>query len=200
MREDKRNRRAKALHRRESLPGSERSLWSRFIQQRVLQFSPYLLCPSVALYSPKGNEVATEEIRDHALSAGKKLFYPKLTTGENCSLIRVETVSELAPGRYGILEPVGERTITDKDRDGLVVFVPGIAFDLQGNRLGRGGGWYDRLLRMSGEKARVVALAYEFQIEAELPAQEWDQTVDHIITEERIIDCGALGSRPGLHS
>lgn len=197
MREDKHNLRAKVLLRRESLASSERSLWSQLIRQRVLQFSPYVLSSSVALYSPKGNEVATEEIRDHALRAGKKLFYPKVATGENCRLIQVESAAELAPGRYGILEPTAERTMTEKDRNGLVLFVPGIAFDLQGNRLGRGGGWYDRILGLSGPGPRVVALAYEFQIAEELPAEEWDRKVHHIITEKRVIDCENMGSRSG---
>ncbi len=189
MREKKHKLRAGALLQRESLSASELSLWSHLIQGRVFHFSPYLISRSVALYSPIGNEVATEEIRDHAFKTRKKLFYPKLGKGQNSGLIRVDSPEELKPGRYGILEPIGNRLITERGHEGLVVFVPGLAFDLQGNRLGRGKGWYDRVLELLGEGTTIVALAYEFQVVEELPVERWDRRVHYIITERRIIDC-----------
>ena len=197
MGEKKQTLRAAALLRRDSLAAPELTLWSRLIQERVLYFSPYLISRSVALYSPIGNEVATEAIRDHALKARKKLFYPKLGNGEDPALIQVELVEELKPGRYGILEPTGEKIMTQEDQERLVVFVPGLAFDLQGNRLGRGKGWYDRVLELLGEGARLVALAYEFQIMEQVPAESWDRKVHHIITERRIIDCRDAPSLSG---
>lgn len=190
MREEKHRLRAEAVARRRSLSPSELSLWNRLIEEKVLQFSPYLACRAVALYSATGNEVATEGIRDHALRAGKKVFYSKLGTGNVWILIRLESAGELRAGHYGILEPTGESEMTDKDRQGLVVFVPGLVFDLQGNRLGRGGGWYDRLLGLLREGPKFVGLAYEFQLVAELPTEGWDQKVHYIITEQRIIGCG----------
>ncbi len=197
MGEKKQALRAQALLRRDSLTASEITLWSRLIQERVLRFSPYLLSRTVALYSPVGNEVATEAIRDHALKARKKPFYPKLRNGEDPALIQVESVEELKPGRYGILEPSGEKVMTREDQEQLVVFVPGVAFDPQGNRLGRGKGWYDRALERLGEGPTFVALAYEFQIVEQVSAERWDRKVHHIITERRIIDCGDLASPVG---
>ncbi len=158
---------------------------------------PYLMSCSVALYSPIGNEIATEEIREHALRTGKKLFYPKLTQGDDLNLVAVNSAEEMRLGRYGILEPAGNRVLTEEDREGLIVFVPGVIFDLHGNRLGRGRGWYDRLLKFLGGGPRFAALAYEFQVVENLPAEEWDRKVDHIITERRIIDCGSIPSRSG---
>lgn len=194
MRDKKQTLRVKALVKRESISASESRLWNHLIQERVLCFSPYLISPAVALYSPIGNEVATEEIRDHALKAGKKVFYPKLGEGENLDLIRVESVRELQPGRYGILEPVGDQVMTEQDQEGLVVFIPGLALDLRGSRLGRGKGCYDRALERLGKGVRLVALAYEFQIVGELPIERWDQKMHHIITERRAIDCGDVPS------
>lgn len=197
MGETKQTLRIRALHQRDSLLTSEVSLWSRLIQERVLHFPPYLLSRSVALYSPIGNEVATEEIRDHALRVSKKLFYPRLGRGENLGLAQVESADELKPGRYGILEPQGKKFVKPADLEGMVVFVPGVAFDLRGNRLGRGKGWYDRTLKLLGEGPRLVALAYEFQIVGDLPAEGWDRRVHQIITERRIIDCGDILPRSG---
>lgn len=174
---------------------SELSVWNRLIQDRVLGFAPYLASSGVALYSPIGNEVATEPIRDHALKAGKRLFYPKMGDGQELSLVRVESAAELGPGRYGILEPQSGRVMTRPEREGLIVFVPGVAFDLGGSRLGRGEGWYDRMLSLLAGEARLVGLAYEFQLLEELPSEPWDQKVHYIITERRVVDCGDRVSR-----
>ena len=90
---------------------------------------------------------------------------------------------------------------------GLVVFVPGVAFDCNGNRLGRGTGWYDRLL--GGLDARVprIALAYEFQLLEEVPVEPGDLPVHAIVTEKRVIACGdrvdrvdGLAERPPCRS
>jgi len=197
MGEKKQTLRATSLRRRESLSAAECRLWSQRIQQKVLQFPPYLWSRAVALYSPIGNEVATEEIRDHALRSGKRLFYPKLGHGGRPALIGVASADELRPGRYGILEPAGARMLTEEDQERLVVFVPGVAFDVQGNRLGRGKGWYDRALALLGERVTSVALAFEFQIVDGVPAERWDLKVHHIITEKRIIACGDTQSPSG---
>jgi 5-formyltetrahydrofolate cyclo-ligase len=189
MREKREQLRAEALHRRESIPPLELGSKNERIQERAVQLLADLACRCVALYSPIGNEVATGRIRDHALRTGKKLFYPKLGRGDSAELVEVKSSDEMTPGRYGILEPVGSRTLAEQDRKGLVLFVPGVIFDLHGNRLGRGGGWYDRLLRLVGENGKSVALAYEFQVVEELPTEKWDKPVQHIITEERTIDC-----------
>jgi len=189
--------RAKAVFQRESLSRSQLTLWGRLIQARALQFSPYRDSPSVTLYSPIGNEVRTEEIRDHALENGKRLFYPRLGSQKDWHLVRLRSAEELKPGRYGILEPLGAEFLTDQDREGLIVFVPGLVFDIQGNRLGRGKGWYDRILGELSGGARFVALAYEFQVVENVPAEAWDQRIHYIITEQRIIDCGGPASRSG---
>lgn len=195
MKEKKHRLRGRALLRRESLSGSELCLWNHLIQEKVLHFTPYIASRSVALYSPVGNEVATEGIRDHALRVRKKLFYPKLGSGRSLDLIQIESAGELRTGHYGILEPVGDKIMAERCGEGLVVFVPGLAFDLQGNRLGRGKGWYDQMLELIGEKARFVALAYECQVVEGLPAERWDQKVHHIITERRVIDCKGIASQ-----
>lgn len=197
MVEEKDKLRELALLRRDSLSATEVTLWSQLVQERVFGFLTYEISRSVALYSPIGSEVATEGIRDHSLKAGKKLFYPRLGKGDDFALIRVESAQELIRGRFGILEPVGDKIITKQDQEGLIVFVPGLAFDLQGNRLGRGKGWYDQVLQLLGEGPMFVALTYEIQIVEDLPAERWDQKVHCIITERRIIDCGGIASRSG---
>lgn len=197
MREEKHRLRTRALGQRESSSDAEILVWSRAVQEKAVHSSPYVNADSIVLYSSIGNEVGTEEIRDHALSMGKKLFYPKLGKNDDLNLIQLESAEELGKGPHGILEPLGTRVITEEDQEGLVVFVPGVAFDIEGNRLGRGGGWYDRVLERLGQKIRVIGLAYEFQLVEVLPVEGWDKKMHHIITEERIIDCAGLPSSSG---
>jgi 5-formyltetrahydrofolate cyclo-ligase len=190
MREKKGPLRAAILAQRSLLSRSEFVARSRLIQARVLQFPPYLHSRSVALYCSMQNEVETEAIRDHALVTGKNVFFPRFGPKDSSlELIRIGTASEFSQGRFGILEPTGETRLAGRDREGLVVFVPGVAFDLIGNRVGRGKGWYDRLIKKDLGGATVVALAYDFQIVEAVPAEEWDQKVHYLITERSVIDC-----------
>jgi 5-formyltetrahydrofolate cyclo-ligase len=188
MREKKHSLRAAALAQRSLLSRSESLARSRLIQARVLQFPPYLLSRSVALYNPIQNEVETGAIRDHALVTGKNVFFPRFGPKDSLELIKIGSATEFSPGRFGILEPTGEGRMAGRDREELVVFVPGVAFDLRGNRLGRGKGWYDRLIKELGE-ATLVAVAYDFQIVDAVPAEEWDQRVHYVITETSVVDC-----------
>ena len=191
MREKKHSLRDAALAQRSLLSRSESRARSRLIQARALQFPPYLLRRSVALYNPIQNEVETGEIRDHALVTGKNVFFPRFGLKDSLELIKIESETEFSQGRFGVLEPTGERRLAGRDQEELVVFVPGVVFDLRGNRLGRGKGWYDRLIKKLGE-AILVALAYDFQIVDEVPAEEWDQRVHYVITERSIVDCRSM--------
>jgi 5-formyltetrahydrofolate cyclo-ligase len=191
MRESKNSLRTAALAQRDLLSRAESLSRSRSIQAQALQFPPYLIHGSVAIYSPIQNEVETAEIRDHALATGKRVFYPRYAAENALELVEIGSITELNIGRFGILEPTGDSRLSRQNQEELVVFVPGVAFDLRGNRLGRGKGWYDRLIKKLGQ-ATFVALAYDFQIVDEVPAEEWDQRVHYLITERRIVDCGSM--------
>jgi len=187
--------RAAALSQRNSLSQAESRSRSRSIQAKALELSDYLASRSVALYSPVRNEVCTDAIREHALNERKKVFYPRVGQENSVAFIRVHSVTELKIGRFGIREPTGATQLSEAEYRGLVAFVPGLAFDAQGNRLGRGQGWYDRLLKQLGEKTTFVALAYEFQIVDIVPIEAWDRNVHYVITEKRVIDCAATRSQ-----
>jgi 5-formyltetrahydrofolate cyclo-ligase len=194
--EKKRSLRAATLSRRNSLSESECFLWSRLIQARALEMPAYLASRSVALYSPIQNEVHTGDILQQSLSRGRKVFYPRLGSDDSFDLIQVLSVVELTAGRFGIQEPTGSGLLPEADYSGLVVFVPGVAVDPRGNRLGRGRGWYDRLLKCLDDRSIAVALAYELQVVEEVPAELWDERVDYVVTEKRIIDCADTTAPP----
>jgi 5-formyltetrahydrofolate cyclo-ligase len=189
MRDKKQTLRARVSLQRESFSPSEIGVWNRLIQEKALNFSLYLRAENVALYSAIGNEVSTTPIMEHALKTGKSLFYPRMEYDGQLTLVKVPSSASLRPGPYGVLEPLGGLEITLNDLATAIVFVPGIAFDAAGNRLGRGKGAYDRLLEKLGERPGLVALAYEFQIVNEIPTDEQDRKVHYIITERRTINC-----------
>jgi 5,10-methenyltetrahydrofolate synthetase len=190
--------RGAVLSRRNALTRQECFLLSRAIQARALQLPPYQASHSVALYSATQNEAGTEEILNNALASGRRVFYPRTGADGVGEFIAVSSSAELCAGRHGIREPSGTKRLSKEDCSGLTVFVPGIAFDRRGNRLGRGKGWYDRTLAGLEHQATVVGLAYDFQLVEEVPTDTWDRRVHYIVTENRVIECdaaSAVGSR-----
>lgn len=184
----KRALRGAVLAKREALSPVLARAWGQGIQRRALALPAYLAARAVALYSPLGNEVETSEIFQAALKARKRLYYPKVT-GDVAGAYRVRAWADLVPGRYGILEPEGDERLPGSGGDALAVFVPGVAFDIHGNRIGRGGGWYDRWLEGLDVCVPRIALAYEFQLLEEVPVERGDLPVHTIVTESRIIAC-----------
>ena len=105
-------------------------------------------------------------------------------------LWRLEDLSELVPGTWGILEPPRARwaepgrVVDPKTLD--LVMVPGVGFDLQGGRLGNGAGYYDRLLDSIRVDTVVSGVCYESQIFTKIPMDEHDIYMDYVITEQAV--------------
>ena len=177
------------VRRRALAPVDGRS-WSRSIQCTALKRLEYRDARVVVLYSPVENEVDTSLMLSDALTSGKEVFYPKLSLVDRPGFARIRSAEDLVLGRYGILEPAGSETLEPTDGDGSTFYIPGLLFDRQGHRLGRGGGWYDRVLQGLGSQGFFVGLAFEFQLVDALPTEKWDQRVHCIITEKSQIDCG----------
>jgi len=187
--EGKRLLRAAAISRRKGLPVENSSAWSRCIQETVVRFPPFLRALGVILYKPLQGEVDTGLIRDDALKARKMVFYSNPDPSGSPELI----MPDLAAAGCQPINDV-EALLSSGEPGAVLIIVPGLLFDCRGNRLGRGGGWYDRLLSRIGVNAATAALAYEFQIIDEVPADDWDWPVDYIVTERRTIDCARTRS------
>lgn len=105
----------------------------------------------------------------------------------------VEGPGEMVRGRFGVWEPDPGRTRLLEPGDLAMVMVPGIYFDAEsGVRLGRGGGYYDRFLARTPPTVQRVGVAMEWQLTASLPADEHDQRMDWLVTEQRRLRCGAV--------
>jgi 5-formyltetrahydrofolate cyclo-ligase len=189
--------RRRLLCARKSVPSIERRLWSGLVQDSALRFPPYLAATQVALYSPTDNEVETQAILAHALASKKAVYYPRIDPDSSAWFFQIGAETDLHPGRFGIDEPAGVYPLPlhgQQSAEHTVIFVPGLGFDIGGHRLGRGGGAYDRMLTALKRQAIFVGLAFELQIRERLPTDEWDQKIHYVITEKRIIDCGASAS------
>ena len=197
LEESKASLRCRLLAARKSVSSNQHRLWSGLIQASAVRFAPYLAATELALYSPIDTEVDTQAILAHALASKKAVFFPRIGPDSSGWFFQVGAETDLRAGRFGINEPPGDVSLPVRAEDGAertFIFVPGLAFDIGGHRLGRGGGAYDRMLTALKRQAIFVGLAFELQIMEPLPTDEWDQKIHYVITEKRIIDCTASAS------
>ncbi len=157
---------------------------SLLVQERFLAGATYRQAACIGLYSPVLNEVHTELVARRCLDEGKRLAYPRVKGGL-IEFAEVAGLDELAPGAFGVAEPVGGRMVALSEVDVLVV--PGVAFDGAGYRLGYGKGCYDRVLAGCPGALERVGFAYEFQVVAELPVDSHDCRLTQLVTEQRLL-------------
>ncbi len=148
---------------------------------------------SVLIYMDFRNEVKTKQIIDYCFAHNKDVIVPVVDeTTQQMVLIEIDKNTEFGKSKYGILEPTISEDNTRSLYDVDLVLAPGVAFDLSGNRLGYGGGYYDRLLNAHAEirhLIKVYGLAFECQLVDEVPVDKTDCKIDGIITEKQIYHC-----------
>lgn len=151
---------------------------------------------SILFYVGVRDEIRTLPLLERTLENGRAVAVPYCQE-RRLELFSLRSLAELAPGAYGIPEPLPElRSRADRRIDPASIqlaLTPGLAFDRRGGRLGYGGGYYDRLLPRLGSDCLKVALAYRCQIVDETPVEPHDVRVDWIVCEEEVIDCRSAG-------
>lgn len=142
----------------------------------------------VLLFAPLPDELNIWPLLELALAQGKTAALPKfdLHTGEYTALAVRDPGNQIQPGQFGIREPSAECEVCTANGLDLIL-VPGVAFDLQGNRLGRGKGFYDRWLRVL--RGVTCGVCFDEQIERELPVASHDQPVNCVLTPTRWVQC-----------
>lgn len=149
---------------------------SEAVCRKVLQMDAFQLTDTILLYQPLPGEVDVSPLIDSAYNAGKTVLLP-VVAGSGLEL-RVYRPGAMAVGAYGIMEPTGE-VFRGFGSIGLAI-VPGMAFDEAGRRLGRGKGYYDRLMpRISG--ALRVGVCFGFQLTAGIPCEPHDWKMDCVV-------------------
>jgi 5-formyltetrahydrofolate cyclo-ligase len=170
------------------LPMNERTAESRTLCKELLHALPKTPL-IISTYLPTPNEADVTDALKALLEQGCKLYGPS-SVGQGFEFRRFHSMSELIPGRFDIREPLRsnpELRLEDVD----YVFVPGVGFDRQGHRLGRGNGGYDRWLqklRAVNTKVKVWGIAFEFQLTDSVPVEAHDQIMDGVFTARGLIE------------
>jgi len=140
----------------------------------------FMMADTVLMYHSLPDELSTRGFIDRW--AGRKRFFLPRVNGLNLEILPYDR-SRLHLGAFNIEEPDGDDTADIADID--LVVVPGVAYDRRGNRIGRGKGYYDRLLR--DIHATTVGVAYACQLCDDIEPDDFDVPVHYVITEDEII-------------
>lgn len=139
----------------------------------------FLMADRILMYHSLPDELSTRKFLDKWHS--RKKFYLPRVNGVNLDILPYDE-SRLELGAFHIEEPTGDNTVSPEEIE--LVVVPAVAYDRQGNRLGRGKGFYDRLLATT--RATKIGVAYEFQIVDEIPCEPHDVKMDMVISQSGI--------------
>jgi len=186
----KRDLRDALLKKRNNISPDEKGIKEAAIRKRLMALTDFKKAKSILFYASFRTEVDTIKTIKRTLNLGKKVILPLVDKLKHeLRLFSIKDITELAPGHIGIPEP----TVTDNREVGLkninVVIVPGAGFDVKGNRLGYGAGYYDKLLSKSKKHITTIALAFEEQITEKIHAESHDIKVDKIVTDKMVIHC-----------
>ena len=165
---------------------SERRQRSKAVHKKLFLHEDFLRSKCVMLYVSKGTgEVETGPIIKKALTTGKKVVLPvTLVRDRDIKPVYLGDIKKLEKGPYGIYEPAGplnKKTAALKDID--LVIVPGIAFDENNNRVGRGKGYYDNFLKRFPKGRPNIGLGFRFQLLDKVPATKRDIPLTSVITD-----------------
>lgn len=185
---EKKNRlRAICLKRRKSLTEEEHTQKSARIAEYLFETDEFKKAKTVLMYAATKTEVRTEECIKSMLSKGRRVVLPYCyPNSSEMGIAEIKDFStDIRVGEYKMLEPVDEIRNNFLKSDIQLVVCPGVGFDKNGARLGRGKGCYDAFLKELKEKAPIVGFAYQCQMLSEdLPFDYHDIPMDMIITEE----------------
>ena len=198
MADEKQYLRAVLSEARRNLPSATANALAASVQACLLASPSYRKADCVALYAPRDNEVDTALIAADAVRSGRRLLYPIVDRAHlRMRLGEVSDQSELRPGAYSIPEPPPSAPALEPEElgTGTLVCVPGLAFTADGARLGRGRGYYDRMLAALSPSVLTAGLAYSFQLLDRLPRDAWDRQLDFVVTESAVY---AAGRAPGV--
>lgn len=181
----KKSLRSELLARRRAL---DHPLWqdaSTAAQLRLITMEAFQRAACIALYSPVQQEIDTGLLFSKARADAKRVLYP-LVCGITLEFIEVIESGQCTPGAFGIPEPCQTGKDQSLEEVDLIV-VPGVAFDLQGHRIGFGKGYYDRCLDQLSQHTTVVGLCHDFQLVDRIPAEGHDIRMQYIVTDKRLI-------------
>lgn len=184
IRDEKRRIRKEVLLKRASLPIEQRKQSDLVIAERIIGHQWFYRADVVLGFVNYDSEISTIEILSEALRQGKKLFLPKIVD-DNMLFYCIDSLDDLVEGYKGILEPKGdtEKFEYKKHKEyRVLMLMPGVAFDIYGNRMGYGKGFYDRFLADKEIlQTYSIGIGYKCQQVEKLPVDEFDRKPYQVI-------------------
>lgn len=183
---------------RRALSASERHHAAVSTAQRAAMLSYFQHAQHLALYLAFDGELDPAPLVRKAWDMGKQVYLPVLRHKQALRFVHYHAQTPMQPNRFGIPEPVLDEQVQMLEPQQLdLVFTPLVGFDLQGTRIGMGGGFYDRsfAFRLNPHhqpRPRLVGLAYELQRCPTLARQDWDVPLDAVITEAQSYSITAI--------
>ncbi len=169
--------------RRAALP--DQSANDEFLCARIAETEAFRNCKTVLLYHPIGNETNVLPLMDMAVSQNKRVAFPKCDKATHkMTFYYTSSLDELNKGAYNIPEPTTAQAFRG---EASVCIVPALAFDRSGNRLGYGGGYYDRFLA-DYTGVSIAPVRDGFLSDELLPSDEYDRSCDILITSEEVLN------------
>lgn len=177
---------------RESLSVEEQALRSEQVVTRLRAMMDQVARVAdrrvFAIYYPTRNEVDVWTLIKDLWRKQKVVLFPRICQDTNLMEFRqAQSLDDFVAGPFKLMEPARRCPVWTPDQIEVVI-VPGVAFNLQGYRIGFGGGYYDRFLPELKHKAVKIAPVFEFQIVDDLPHEAHDQKVDWLVSEARSIN------------
>jgi 5-formyltetrahydrofolate cyclo-ligase len=166
------------LRARREIASEERQRAGAAVAVRVIASEEFARARRVVAYAPTADELPTAPLVEAVLAAGKTLLWPRVRAAGGIEVAAAEPPA-LARDAAGMLAPPPGAPAETLQRGDLVI-TPGLAFTRSGARLGRGGGYYDRLL--AGAEAASLGVAFDIQLVDELPLEPHDRGVDLVAT------------------
>ena len=185
--------RQRLADRRRALPPAERIAAAQGLRRSLEQLPEYLTDARVAGYWASHGELPLNLAIAPLAGRGQQFLLPVIGADKRLRFAPWQAGDEVQPNRYGIPEPVEPAELLEPFQLDLV-FVPLLGFDRRGNRLGHGGGYYDRSFAFLNEQMRpteplLVGIAYDFQELEIVNKESWDVALDFIATDRELIDC-----------
>lgn len=181
---EKRALREKVLTLRSALSEEQRGIKSRKVQEFASSITEFQEAQTIMLFLNFRDEVETTGLARIVLELGKRLVLPRCAPkGILIPALIHDMQTDIEPGTWGIREPKKESLVQVNPLEIDCVFVPGAAFDKLGNRLGYGGGYYDRFFERLRDTTPKLALAFNCQIVESIPVEAFDKKIDMLITE-----------------
>lgn len=161
-----------------SFPPAVRTRQNREIKKKFLALSEFAAARTIGFFASEKFEVSTDELITKSLAAGKRVCLPRIKKKSELEFREIKNLAELEIGKFGIRAPREDSPKIMIEKLDLLV-VPGLSFTKNGERLGRGGGFFDRVLKKFHGVS--VGLAFDFQILEKIPTERWDERVRRVV-------------------